>query len=487
MDPQATSMASTNIPSVDETASRAGDTTAPLSRKRFLGTAAAAAAAAAAGTGLERASAFAAPDPAHLPQIMRTGNPVTLTYLIADTPAELRLRQKVLAKFMAANPDIKVVFQNGGNAFHQKLNTAIAGGNPPDLIKAFELQQPDYTQRGVYMQLDPFYAHDSQFQEQVMAQQYPVVLDMFRYQGHVYAIPEEVNNVVLYYNRNHLKEAGLTMPSSWNDPSWTWDKFLGYAKKLTQQRGSRVTRYGYAELWWWPLTACSVLAPANGGYWFNKHPVNPHAGSSNLADPKIARAVQFYADLSNVHKVAPNNRSLEAQTGSQLLLSGRASMGIVGHWTFQDFAAAGLPFDLAPIPIGPDGGSHSATGLGGIGLAMSSKTKYPEQCWRFIKYWTGLQGETQFAASGLWVPTLRNVGQSAAYMKANAAVPHPGLFPDVLKEGYAYSLPITRAYPYYMNAWANTLIDQVWSGKQTARAVLPGLDNTINAAIKKYG
>src|SRR5205807_1855889 len=109
-------------------------------------------------------------------------------------------------------------------------------------------------------------------------------------------------------NTDHVKQAGLTMPTSWDDATWTWDKFLGYAKKLTQTRGGRITRYGYADMWWWPLTATNVVAAANGGDWF-KNAVDPPAGSSNLSDPRIVQAVQWYADLSNVYKVAPTNQA----------------------------------------------------------------------------------------------------------------------------------------------------------------------------------
>jgi multiple sugar transport system substrate-binding protein len=169
-------------------------------------------------------------------------------------------------------------------------------------------------------------------------------------------------------------------------------------------------------------------------------------------------------------------------------MNGKASMGILGHWFFQDFAAVkGLNFDIAPIPMGPDAPGHSATALGGIGLAISAKTKYPEQCWRFVKYWTGLQGQQGFAASGLWVPTLRSIGQSAQYKAANSSAPHATLYTDVLAKGYVHSLPITQAWGQLSTPWANTLIDQVWSGKQSAAAALPALNTTINADLKKYG
>ncbi len=157
----------------DDTRALAQDATTPLSRKGFLGGAAkVVAGAAAAGSALGAAPALAAGS-RHLPEIMRKGSPVTLTYLVGASPAELKTRQAILDKFMAANPDIKVVFQLGGTAFQQKLNTEIAGGTPPDLIMSFELQHATYSQHGAFMNLDPFIARDSAFQHTIMPDQYP--------------------------------------------------------------------------------------------------------------------------------------------------------------------------------------------------------------------------------------------------------------------------------------------------------------------------
>jgi multiple sugar transport system substrate-binding protein len=458
-----------------------------LSRKEFLGTAAkAVAGAAAVGAGLHSLPAHAASARFGVPEIMRKGSPVTLTYYFGANAAEAQTRQKIFDQFMAANPDIKIVNQLDGTNHLQKFNTEIAGGKPPDLTMSWELDYSPYTRRGVLMDLNQFIQHDSQFQEQVLSQEYPAVLEMFSLNGHLYVLPEQVTDTVLFYNKDHTDAAGLKMPTSWDDKSWTWDKFLDYATKLTQKRGSRITRYGFAEMWGWSLTACNVIAAANGGNWF-KQPVHPPAGSSNLADPKIARAVQWYADLTNVHKVAASFQSLTSQAGFQLFMTGRASMGIVGHWFYPAFAGtSGLHFDIAPIPVGPDGGTHSRTNLGGTGISILATTKYPKQCWRFVKYWAGLQGQTAIAKSGLWVPALKNVGQSAAYTRSNAAMAHATVFTNVLKEGYVHSLPISQAWPEFSIPWGNVLT-QIWEGKQTAtRALLP-LDKVINADIKKYG
>lgn len=138
------------------------------------------------------------------------------------------------------------------------------------------------------------------------------------------------------------------------------------------------------------------------------------------------------------------------------------------------------------MPIGPDGAKHSRTNIGGTGISISSKTKYPEQAWRFAKFWAGIQGQTAIAKSGLWVPALKNIGQSAAYTKSNAALEHATIFTDVLSKGDVHSLPISTAWPIFSVPWASAIQDQIWAGTKKAADVLPALDKMINANLRKY-
>jgi hypothetical protein len=63
---------------------------------------------------------------------------------------------------------------------------------------------------------------------------------------------------------------------------------------------------------------------------------------------------------------------------------------------------------------------------------------------------------------------------------------HATVFTNVLKQGFVHSLVISPAWPQFSIPWGNVMTD-IWQGKTTAKAALPGLDKTINADIKKYG
>jgi len=408
---------------------------------------------------------------------------VTLVWYREGNPDEIKMAKTITDKFMSENPDIKIVIQTGNGANHlQKFNTELAGGSPPDLTMMWELDYGSYAKKGVFADLNTFIKNDSEFQDKVFSQEYKPMIDMFTWDGKLCVLPEQVTNTVLFYNKDHMKAAGLTMPTSWDDASWTWDKFLDYAKKLTQTSGGRTTRYAYSEMWWYGLTACSVVAAANGGNWFTQ-PVNPPSGSSNLTDPNISQAVQWYADLTNKYKVAAPSKALTSQAGFQLFMNGQTSMGIVGHWFYGAFAgASGLNFDIAPVPIGPNGGSFSRTNSGGTGISIVAKTKHPEEAWRFAKYWGGPEA---CAMRNQWLPPLQSVGYSSSYAQSNSAMAHADLFLDVLKSGHTHSLPISPAWATFSVPW-NTATTDIWDGKKNVSA-FTALDQTINQDIQQYG
>ncbi len=418
------------------------------------------------------------------PAVNTNQGQANLTWYTEATPGEVTMMKKLVDQFHAKNPNINIKMVIGNGAHLQKFNTSLAGGAPPDIVKMWEIDYGGYAKKNVFYDLNEFIAKDAAFQDKVKPDLYPALVDMFTWEGKFYVMPDQVTDVVLFYNKDHVKEAGLQMPTSWDDASWTWDKFLDYAQKLTKTAGGHTSRYGYAEAWWWPFSATGALAVANGGNWFAKKPVNPGVGDSNLSDARIAKTVQWYADLSNVHNVAASSKSLQSQSGFQLFQTGKAAMTIVGHWYYDAFAGTkGLNFDIAPLPIGPDGGSHSATDMGGNGVSITAKSKYPEEAWKFVSFYGGPEAT---AARTIWVPTLKSVGDSQAWKQANVAMEHSNLFTDVLKSGYVHNLPVTRAWPNFVNQYA-TVLGDIWDNKKKADTALKELDDYVNKSVQQYG
>jgi multiple sugar transport system substrate-binding protein len=300
---------------------------------------------------------------------------------------------------------------------------------------------------------------------------------MFNWNGAQYVLPEQYAGVVLYYNKKLFEEAGVAPPpADWTDTSWTYDKFLETAQALTKADGDRVSQFGFVDAWWPPLSAM-VWATGNGGNWFDPY-VAPTRSTIN--DPKMVEGVQFFADLANVHHVAPTAEETESQAGPDMFMGGTAAMCLVGHWFYPAFSEIeDLAFDVGVFPVGP-GGTTPKTDLGSTGLAVSATTEYPEAAWEFVKFSTGPEGQAVIAESGLFVPVLRSVGQSESFLGSHAKIENTQVFIQAME--HSVPLPITPVWPQITDVWAREL-DRVTRGEAAAAEVLPALETEINALL----
>jgi multiple sugar transport system substrate-binding protein len=111
---------------------------------------------------------------------------------------------ELIKRFNAENPDIEVIEQivEWGQLYN-KLTTAIAAGDPPDVSVMHLALLPDFASRGALTALDKYISKET-LQDYV-----PEIAAKARYDGKLYAVPFDTHPLVLYYNKKLLKEAGL--------------------------------------------------------------------------------------------------------------------------------------------------------------------------------------------------------------------------------------------------------------------------------------
>ena len=128
---------------------------------------------------------------------------------------------------------------------------------------------------------------------------------------------------------------------------------MNTATALTKRdRSGRVTQWGFVNMWF-PYYSAGLFAMNNGVPWSTplKNPTH-----FNFDNDAFIEAVQFYADLANKHKVAPNASEAQSMSTPDLFAAGRAAMAMGGHWRYQTFIQAdGLDFDVTPFRWGRGG------------------------------------------------------------------------------------------------------------------------------------
>lgn len=122
---------------------------------------------------------------------------------------------------------------------------------------------------------------------------YPYLLDPFRYEGTLYALPVNALPLMLYYDARYFAAAGVPPV----DASWDWDALVESAVALTRRDDDGATthwgleahRYG---LWWALLQNEALLHDPVSDEW-------------RLQEPAAGEALQFYSNLLHCQRVAP--------------------------------------------------------------------------------------------------------------------------------------------------------------------------------------
>lgn len=371
-----------------------------------------------------------------------------LTFFFAANPDEAKARMRVVDEFQRLHPDIKVRPILSGPGVMQQLSTFCAGGKCPDVLMGWELTYAELAARGVLLDLNTLLAQDTAFASELKADSIGELYDSFAYdvggKGGQYAIPEQWAGNFLFYNKQLFADAGVPPPpTTWERP-WTFAQFLDAATALTHRTESgRATQWGFVNTWW-SYYAAGLFGMNNGVPWSNPQKNPTHL---NFDDPAFIEAVQFYADMSNKHKVAPNASEVQSMSTPDLFAVGKAAIALGGHWRYQTFIRAqGLDFDVTSLPVGPalPEGHAAVSNIGATGLAIAASSRRKEQAWEFVKFATGPVGQRIIGESCLFVPVLKSALNSEGFYKAHHRLGNLAIL--TTGPAHAEGLPVTPAW-----------------------------------------
>jgi multiple sugar transport system substrate-binding protein len=262
-----------------------------------------------------------------------------------------------------------------GQNYLEKLQAQLGAGTVPDVFDMWEGYIQPYAQNGVLLNLDPFFEKDAKVKK---ADLVPAALTAATWGASIYAfvIGFMPGPASLYYNPEHLAKAGVATPTA----AWTWQDLRTAAQALTIDTNGDGTsdQWGLAfDLWFVPWLYW---------IWSNHGEVFNHDQTKSLLNhEKTVEALQYWADLVNVDKVALSPVALQSmQGGLNAFLGGNVSMYLGNTWDVTTLKEAkAFAWHAVLAPTANDGRRVWYEHL--WCWAISAQSKKSELAWNFIR------------------------------------------------------------------------------------------------------
>lgn len=303
---------------------------------------------------------------------------------------------------------------------------------------------------------------------------YPALMMNGTYKGKVYGIPYQRSTIVMYWNKDAFKEAGLDPEK----PPANWNEMARMAAKLVKKDASgNVTRWG-------------VMVPSTGyPYWMfqafarqNGHDLmNPEGNRTNYAHPDVIAALQYWRDLGAKHKVMPQG-TVEWGTLRQEFTEGKTAM--MWHTTGNLTAVkdtAKFPFGVAMLPASKQRGSP--TGGGNFYLFKKTTPEERKAALAFVKWMTTPERAADWSMATGYVAT-RPDAYETPKLKAYAAE-----FPQavVARDQFKFATPELSTFQTgRVRKLLDDAIQASLTGQKTPAAALKAAQAEAERLLKPY-
>src|SRR6185503_15189121 len=205
---------------------------------------------------------------------------LTFYYPIAVGGPLTKVIDGYVAGFEKENPNIKVNAVYAGNYDDARIKALAAqkAGQPAQMSVLFSIDIYELLEQDLIVPFDDMAKSDAD--KACLKSFYPALMTNGTYKGKTYGIPFQRSTIVLYWNKDAFKEAGLDpdkAPSNWNEMQQM------AARLVKKDAGGNVTRWG-------------VMVPSTGyAYWMfqafarenGQDLMNAEGNRTNFAHPDV--------------------------------------------------------------------------------------------------------------------------------------------------------------------------------------------------------
>jgi multiple sugar transport system substrate-binding protein len=312
----------------------------------------------------------------------------------------------MLDAFRAANPDValEAVTLAWGPPYYTKLAMASAGGRAPDVAILHLSRMPAFAPAGL---LDPFNL-ELLAEVGVRPGDFPsAIWESGQYNGQTYAIPLDTHPLVMYYNVDVCRQAGLLDANgrlrTLTGPDEIIEAFLA-AKRVTGAHGVSIETFGAGAVSPWRL------------FWTLYRQLGAELRLDGprlvIDDAKALQALEFMERLATTGAAVTE---VDYQGSVALFASGRAGFHWNGEWEVTSFETTKTPFSMTRFPSVFNGSAVVEADAHTFVLPRRRDRGGDAEraAYRFIAFM--LKNSVTWAKGG-HIPAYRPVAESAEYL-----------------------------------------------------------------------
>ncbi|HIW32071.1 MAG TPA: ABC transporter substrate-binding protein [Candidatus Paenibacillus intestinavium] len=390
---------------------------------------------------------------------------INLEYWTPFSGGDNRFMTQLVDLFNEENRHIQVIQVNSRlDDYYSRLRTTILSGSAPDVAILHQTSLPQFVQNGYIENLEAPASAVSLDWDTFNAN----ILESTVYDDVPYAVPLDTHTLVLYYNKDHLAQAGLL--DAQGEPLLNSGQSLeAFLQVLKQKLPPEIaplaqpgTRIDSVWLWW------SLYNQIDGGGAF----YNDERTEVIINNEKALKALQYVHQLYNEGIIPPN-----INDAFKMFYDGQAAVLITGVWGTGAFEEVEkLNFGVIPLPVVFDqaavwGDSHT--------LVIPTKhgmTNEKRNAALYFMKWLVEHG-AKWAEAG-HVPSMTSVVKSSEYED----LPY--------RSDYAATANYVAYWPRHVMQWPIVEIliqefEKMNYGQQTPAETLKQTQSKINNELKE--
>lgn len=400
---------------------------------------------------------------------------ISLTFMFRGGTDERDAYDTAIESFVEKYPHVTVsVIATDPDQYGTQLQASIAGNDVPDVFYVGQGDVMAYVDNGILRDI----TDDVQTIDIDLDNIWEYGLDSYRYDGDVigegalYALPKDVGPFAFGYNKTMFEEEGIELPD--NDVPYTWDEFIDVGTQLT------------SENQW--ATGLNVNWSLQSFVWSNgANFINEDLTEVTVDTPEFAEALQFFADIQNVHEITPSVEQAQTLDTYQRWMNGELAFFPVGPWDMSTFNELDFEYDLMPWPAGSTG--ESATWVGSLGIAVSEDTEHPEMAVELAAYLSADPDAQQMLVdANIQIPN--NIQVAEEWASDTDSLPNNKQeFLDVVGD-YGRNLPAAKTYTseWYDEFFINVqpVLDGDMTAEEYVESIQPRMQNLLDQSISQH-